>query len=50
MTFYRVRECRRSDDGHYDEDGDPVGPPYYTVDLKIPHGPFTFERQNVRLG
>lgn len=50
VTFYRVRECQRSDDGYYDEDSDPVGPPYYTVDLKIPHGPFVFERENVRLG
>jgi hypothetical protein len=49
VQFYRVRECLK-DDGYYDGDGESAGPPHYTVDLKIPCGPFTFERENVPLG
>ena len=41
--FESVRECLRDEDG-YAEDGDGAGPKQSAVNLKVPFGPFVFER------
>ena len=47
VAFSYVRECQRDED--WDGEGDSAGPAYYTADIAMPYGPFTFSRR-VRLG
>jgi len=44
VEFERVRECLKDGDGYVDEDTETAGPPVYAALLKVPVGPFVFER------
>lgn len=43
VTFERSRDCYRGSDGEFD--GDECSQPYYTALVKVPVGPFVFERR-----
>ena len=49
VEFSRVRDCLRdSEDGSWhgmEDEADSASPSYYVAALKMPHGPFTFERR-----
>jgi hypothetical protein len=46
VSFLRVRECLKDED--WEGEGESAGRPMYLAKIKLPHGPFVFER-TVRL-
>lgn len=45
FEFSTYRECLRDEDGYFSGDREEsAGPVRYAVTVKVPHGPFTFER------
>jgi hypothetical protein len=45
VEFEKSRDCLRDPDGYHEPDNDGAGKPYYTALIKLPLGPFVFQRR-----